>query len=248
MKKPRILFFDIETSPLLAYVWSKYQDGVTDIKEEWEILCFAYKWAGQKRIHYVGQNQYKNKGDKQVCKKLWKLFKEADLIVAHNLKGFDLKKAKARFIYHGLKPCAPNSIVDTLQEAKDNFKFTSNKLGDLGQFLRLGKKAETGGFELWKNCLAGKRSAWATMRKYNMQDVALLEKVYDKLKPWMSKHPNLSLLDGRRDCHVCGSVKVERNGYRVTAQTRYIRYRCRDCGACYQKASTRNIPGYGVNK
>ena len=36
--KPKVLLFDIETSPNLAYVWGKYQQDVVAFEEEWKII------------------------------------------------------------------------------------------------------------------------------------------------------------------------------------------------------------------
>ncbi len=39
-------------------------------------------------------------------------------------------------------------------------------------------------------------AAWKVMEKYNKQDVLLLEKVYDRLLPWIKSHPNHHLFNG----------------------------------------------------
>ena len=38
MKKPRILFFDIETAPMLGYMWSLWDQnlGLNQIKQDWK--------------------------------------------------------------------------------------------------------------------------------------------------------------------------------------------------------------------
>jgi hypothetical protein len=34
------------------------------------------------------------------------------------------------------------------------------------------------------------KQAWDMMKKYNIQDVVLLEKVYEKMLSWIRNHPN----------------------------------------------------------
>lgn len=225
-KKPKILLFDIETVPNLAYVWAKYQQDVIAFEKEWEILCFSYKWYGRKKVYF--EKQY-GKDDKSLCVKLWDLFNEADLIIAHNGDGFDIKKTNARFIYHDMQPPAPAKTVDTLKIARNRFKFTSNRLTDLGVHLGLGAKIETGGFKLWLECMSGKVKAWNKMKEYNKQDVLLLEKVYDRFLPWIPNHPNMGLLEGKSGCPNCGSDKVIKKGLRANHRTLQQQMRCHDC-------------------
>ena len=51
---PKVLVFDIETSPLLARVWSIWQQnvGLNQLKEDWFILSYAAKWLGVDGVIY----------------------------------------------------------------------------------------------------------------------------------------------------------------------------------------------------
>jgi len=60
MNKTKILFFDIEISPIISYNWRLWQSDAIDIVEDWQILCFAYKWADEKRVHVIGQDDFKS--------------------------------------------------------------------------------------------------------------------------------------------------------------------------------------------
>lgn len=220
----KILFFDIETTPNLGYWWhGLWEQDIIKIKKEGSVLCFAYKWADSKQTHFVGLNR---KNRKQLAKELWKIFDEADIIVAHNGDRFDIKKSNVFFLKHGLTPPSPYKTVDTRKEAKKHFMFNSNKLTDLGKFLELGEKEQTGGFSLWEGCMSGDRKAWHTMEVYNRQDVVLLEKVYKKLLPWMKSHPDTLL----GECPKCGSDRVQSRGLSVTRKGSKSRLHCQSCG------------------
>lgn len=238
LPKIRTLVFDIETMANLAYVWGKYEQNVISFEHDWYMLTFAYKWLGEKKIHVRALPDYKNykkdkKDDKALCKELWDLFDEADVVIGHNGDAFDIKKAQARFVQHGFQPPAPFKTVDTLKVARKYFKFTSNKLDDLGDYLKVGRKVQTGGWELWKGCaIDDKKSSWNKMRRYNKQDIKLLEDVYMALRPWMVNHPNFNVVSGTKDnCPVCGVANLSKRGFYVTRTTRHQRFRCSGCGA-----------------
>lgn len=231
MKKVRVLFYDIETSPNISYTWGKYDQNVIDFKREWQLLSFSYKWLGEKEVHCITRLDFNDKTDKGITKALWKLLNEADVVVAHNGKSFDNKKARAKFIEHGLPPTAPFSVVDTKEVAKAHFQFNSNKLDDLGKLLGVGRKVRiTQGFELWLDCMAGKKKAFEEMARYNKQDVKLLERVYLKLLPWMNKHPNIAHIEGRPDaCPKCGSKHLQSRGWARTAVSTFKQFQCMAC-------------------
>lgn len=229
-RKPKILFFDIETTPNLAYVWGKYEQNVISYRKEWELLSFAYKWRGESKVTCVGRCDFKDKTDRSLVEALWDLLDEADIVVAHNGDAFDNKKACAKFIEHNLEPPKPYKTIDTKKMAKSRFAFNSNSLNDLGLTLGLGKKIQTGGFELWLGCMAGDKKSWKTMKAYNVQDVNLLEKVYDKLKVWDQNHINLAAMEQVKDgCPLCSSQKVQRRGFTYSRASKRERLQCMAC-------------------
>lgn len=246
-KKTKILLFDIETSPNLGFIWGKYEQNVIEYEREWYMLCFAYKWLGQKVTKVCALPDYSSykknmEDDKNLIKELWELFDEADIIIAHNGDSFDIKMANARFAFHGLPPPSPYRTIDTKKVAKNHFRFNSNKLDDLGNYFGLGRKINTGGFELWKGCMMGDEKSWSLMKKYNVQDVFLLEDIYYKLLPWIVNHPNLNLTeDTICHCPNCGSNKIQRRGYGINKTTKYERLHCQDCGAWSKGSNIKNI-------
>jgi RNase_H superfamily len=233
--KFKILLFDIETAPSLGYSWNKYETTILKFEKEWYMLSFAYKWLGQKEVIVKALPDYPNyskdhSDDKALVTDLWNLFNEADLIIGQNLDKFDIRKANTRFLYHGLTPPEPYKTVDTLKLAKKYFAFNSNKLDDLGEFLGVGRKVKHEGIEMWLGCMAGDPKAWAKMKKYNKQDVLLLEKIYNKFRPWHKSHPNITIKGDKLACPVCGSPKVQKRGYNYLISYKSQRYHCQVCG------------------
>lgn len=234
----KTLLIDIETSPLQIFAWGVYEQDALDIIKDWRIMAFSYKWLGEKKTHVKALPDYKTykrdrDNDYELVKELWKLFNEADLIVAHNGDKFDIRKTNARFIKHNLGVPKPYKTVDTLKIARKYFKFDSNRLNDLGKYLGLGNKVKTGGIDLWLGCIAGDMKSWDLMKKYNKQDVVLLEKVYLHLRPWHHTHPNMNIVDDHTCvCPLCGSDKLQKRGFEITDSglSRYQRYHCKKCG------------------
>lgn len=225
----KIGLLDIETSPNLGWIWGKWQQDVIEFVAEWDLLCWTVKELGGKSVTR-GLCDVKN--ERQLVKELWDQFNRYDVLIAHNGDEFDIKKSNAKFTLYNLPPPMPYRTVDTVKVARKYFSFNSNKLNDLAQYLGIGAKVETGGFKLWKGCMAGDKNSWRLMKKYNAQDVLLLEKVYRHLLPWIKNHPNINLLVKVEDalCPKCGSRNIEWRGYASTQSLKYKRFQCQDCG------------------
>ncbi|MGH1510383.1 ribonuclease H-like domain-containing protein [Ralstonia solanacearum] len=239
--RPRILFLDIETAPLLGYVWGLWNNnlGLNQVAKEWCILSYCAKWSGQRTYTYEDTFKQRNReDDKRLVRSLWKLLDQADIVVAQNGIKFDVRKIQARFILLGMPPPSPFRVVDTMIEARKHFGFTSNKLEWLTAKLctkhKKKRHAKFPGFELWKEFLAGNPAAQKEMEEYNIEDTLSLEELYTVLRPWMQGHPNVGNYDDSEDegavkCPACGSHNVIRNGKRYTQVGQYARYQCRDC-------------------
>lgn len=229
----KTLIFDIETSPILGYAWKAWQTNIIEVHTDWQMICFAYKWMGQKKVHFVRGEDDDPWNDDRMVKRLWDLFNEADTIVGHNLDRFDVKKSNALFMRKGLTRPAPFKTVDTLKVARKNFHNTSNRLGELAKLLGLdeGKLEHQGFMHLFKGCmLHNDPKVWRVMKRYNLRDVTLTEDVYKRLLSWMpTTHP--VDLDKPNSCIRCGSDNIRRKGWRETRKYRYKRYRCNDCGS-----------------
>ena len=237
--QPRVLIWDVETAPNISYTWGKWQQDVVQFAQEWHLLSFAWKWQGEKQVHCLGLDDWPRTfrrdptDDSRLAKELHALIDEADVTVAHNGDRFDMRKANARFLTHGFDPPSPTRQVDTLKVARRVAMFNSNKLGDLGESLGVGAKLSTGGFQTWLGCMAGDERAWKKMKAYNKEDVLLLERVYQRLLPWIDNHPNMALISGRpKACPKCGveGRMIKRGTRRYNRVTVNERYQCRACG------------------
>jgi uncharacterized protein YprB with RNaseH-like and TPR domain len=229
---PKILYFDIETFPLLAHVWSRFVDGpVVAIEREWSIGCIAWQWEGGK-VQVRSLKGMDVHDDTHLLNVLWELFDEADVVIGHNGNKFDIKKVQARFLLEGFDPPSPFQSIDTLVIARRHFALTSNKLNDLCQALGMGEKVDTGGWSLWAGCLDGDAQAWNRMEKYNKQDIVLLRDLYMKLRPWATSHPTIH----PAGCPVCGSDHIQSRGTRRVQSLTYRQFQCMECMGWFKSA------------
>lgn len=232
---PRVLFLDIETTPNLAWIWGKYeQNAIGDFVKERQMIVFGWKWMGRKKIEALSLPMFsgfkKNRDDNsQLVKRLHKLLCDADIVVGHNLDGFDVPMANVDFISLGMDPPSPYKTVDTLKAARSRFRFNSNKLGALGKKLGLGGKVSTGGFSLWVGCMRGDLKSYKRMVTYCKRDVGLLERVYHKLRPWMKSHPDMNALDGNVGCPYCRHKDLMSRGWSIVGGGRRKRFVCKKC-------------------
>ena len=240
-EQPSIYFVDIETSPLQVWTWGLFNQNIAinQIEKDWEILCCGVKKYGdEKKILLTAAAHYTSDHTtamEDMIVDLWHVFNDADIIVAHNGRKFDNKKIKAKFKEFKLPPPSPYKVVDTLEIARREFAFTSNKQDYLAQKLGSTGKLATGGMQLWLDCMDGVFEAWERMHDYCGQDINDLELLYVEFRGWDKKHPNLQMYygDDLDRCGNCGSldVKVAEGEYTYTSISKFELTRCSDCGA-----------------
>lgn len=235
----KTLYWDIETSPIITkeYKWEVYDERAIKqvVVEDRQILTVAWQMEGEKKIHCVGQDDFKGykpgvNNDTEIVKFLWNLLDGVDISVAHNGDPFDAAIARARMIIRGLPPPTPNKQMDTKKMSKV-FKFRSRKLKDIAQDLGLHQKGDPGGFDTWLGCLDGDKKAWKHMKKYNKADIPPLRDMYLAFRPWNKNVPPLNtMLDRPEACPKCGADSPIRTSSRAaTTHKMYYYWRCGVC-------------------
>lgn len=229
--KLRVLYFDIETAPIRAFVWHPYGDfvGQDQILNDSFMFTWAAKWDGETKVmsDRLSRNEAILQDDRRIVESLAKLLREADVVVAHNGDKFDLPIVNKRLMLHEMEPLPPFTTIDTLKLAKRNFRMEMNKLDFLAERLGLGRKIKTD-FMLWRGAYEGNVQALKEMETYNRQDVVLLEQVLDRMKPYVRRLTRL--IDGPGFCCPwCGSVELQKRGYQRSQVTIWQRWQCKKC-------------------
>lgn len=229
-----ILALDIEVAPNLATVWGIFKQniGINQLLETSYILCYSARWLdeGEDRIIY---DSVEKTDKKKMLTKLHNLLSKADAVVHYNGSNFDMPMINREFLLNGFPPPRPYKNIDLLQVVRKKFRFVSNKLDHVARELGIGTKVETGGHELWLDCMNGDKAAWAKMEEYNKQDVHLLVDLYKHILPWIDNHPNHALdnhLDDTMVCPNCGGIHLVKRGMAHMKTQSYQRYHCSECG------------------
>lgn len=236
---PKVLIFDIETAPMIGYVWGRWNQNIAldQTVSEWFMICWSAKWLYTTDImgDVLTPEEAKAQDDSRIVKHLWELVNEADIVIAYNGLKFDVPRMNTRFLACGLQPPKPYIVIDPIKTMKSRFALSSNKLDSLAILFGIDVKLHTD-FELWKNCMYGDTEALSYMLKYNKKDVDILEEVYIRLRPWIVNHPNISNIMDKDICPFCGYEKdgIELDGFYYTGVNYYKLYRCPECGAVYR--------------
>lgn len=232
----KVLLFDIETSPMIAYNWNRKPNYLPEgmILEDWFVINWAAKWLFDDEMitSVVTPEEARNRDDKRVVKNLWKLLNEADVVIAHYGDMFDIKMMNGRFFKHNLNLPMPYRSIDTKKAASKRMRLPAFNLNYIARYMGLDQKHSTD-FDLWVQCMAGNQEKLNEMDEYCQQDVRVLEDVYLKLRPFIQPHPNLGMYieTDTKTCPACGSEDLEIEGKYATTVNIYDAYRCQDCGS-----------------
>lgn len=231
----RILIFDIETLPILAYTWGAYEQNlqVDGIVKDWCVLSWSAKWLQGNKIasDILSPKEAIQRDDKRLVRGLWKLLDKADIVISHNGRQFDIKKINTRFMFHDMEPPSSYRNIDTLVAARSVFGMTMNKQDYIAKYLGMSRKLDTN-FQLWVDCDNGKKSALKQMKQYNEHDVEMLEDIYLRIRSWIPGHPNVALIPDVDGCPVCMN-SYSKIGIYYTNKRRYNNYRCNSCGTVF---------------
>lgn len=239
LNKPKILVWDIETSPMITYNFERFNQniGLDQIKEDWYILAWGAKWLGDSEsnaIYMDNRNSRNPSNDKKLVKSLIKLLEQADVCITHNGDKFDIKRVNTRAVLNNIPPYKHPKSSDTYKESKRTFSFTSNSLDYVStnvntKYKKL-KHTEYPGLSLWKEVMKGNIHAWDVMKKYCLHDVFATEEYFIKIQGWIKTQNLSSFFDDLTLRCYCGSKNIKPKEIRRVASGHFQGYKCSDCG------------------
>lgn len=230
----RLLVLDLEWAPALAYVWRFWDENIQpdQLIDHGGMLCFCAHWHGEKEYMFWSQWEHGREG---MAKAALELLEEADAIITFNGKKYDLPKITGEILLAGLTPPPTVAHIDLLQVVK-KFGFNMNRLAYIGPLLSVGGKMKHQGFNLWKDVLAGDEKAQNKMRRYCIQDVRMTDRLYKKVRPFITNHPQLR---SGEICPACTSTKTQKRGPRYTRHYRIQRNQCTKCAHWFETTRTK---------
>jgi DNA polymerase elongation subunit (family B)/DNA-directed RNA polymerase subunit RPC12/RpoP len=238
----RILTLDIETSPNEAYTFGMWNVNIGHkmLMEPTYMLSFAAKFLGEKEMFF------KTCYDEDMHDVLYDLLADADAVVTYNGDKFDMKHINREFIERGYGPPRPLASIDLIKTVRGRFNFPSNRLDYVCSVLLGENKLETGGFDLWPAFMKGDEKAIKTMRRYNIKDVRLTERLYKYLIPWIKNHPHVGRIATEIDdadtvyqCPSCGSPYTTKARPRRTKCYAVRVVNCNSCGSWFDGKRTK---------
>lgn len=234
---PKILLFDIETSLMETYSFTKYPTSIHDdcIMSDTFMISWASKWLFEDEIDAMKLTPKEAiaKDDRRITEGLWQKLEEADIIIGHNCRKFDIKIANTRFLKHKLGLPTPYESIDTLLHFRKMFRLPSNRLDFIAKnVLGIEGKHKTS-MDLWIKCMFGDKESIDYMDEYCQYDVKILEDAYLYIRPYIKGHPNLGLYIGSETevCPNCGSSDLHWTGTYRTQVSEYDAFRCNSCKA-----------------
>jgi DNA polymerase elongation subunit (family B) len=235
----KVLIFDVETLPIVAYAWKVWDENISEkqIIKDWCILSWSAKWLNDNKIlsDVLTPKEAVYRDDKRLISSFWKLIDEADVVIAHNGKRFDIKKVNTRFWKHKLNKPSSYKVVDTLTSVKSVFSLNHNSQNSVAKFLEIQEKLDTD-FSLWAACDRGDSRALKYMLEYNEQDVRMLETIYLEMREWIPNHPDLRVYNNVDGCPVCLEGNHTRLEFYVANSKKYPEFRCNSCGAVWHSS------------
>ena len=247
----RILFFDIETSPAMAYIWrcgKQYVDYNQIVEgEESRIICICWKWLDTNERGHVHWD-LRDHSDASLLRKFTPIANSADIVMGHNIDNFDIKHVRTRIAINDIKEArwAENLTADTLKQYRRSFAFESNRLDSVARMLGEGQKNPMS-FDDWVKVRNGDRESLDKMIKYCHKDVDLNIRVHKRLAPYIKtvekerKLAKLSLTDYKVDhCTNCGSDNYTKYGVHQYRDEVYQKYMCRNCHTVFPRKKDLN--------
>lgn len=237
-RKPLVLFYDVETTPIRAYVWKTGKQFVSHdhiVKgDRTKIICIAYKWEHEKRTRCLVFDIKTQNCDK-IIEEFSKIVEKADVAIAHNGDGFDVKQINTQRLMARKPPICWPTTEDSLKQLRQIFYFPSFRLDYIAKTLLNHGKSPMA-FQDWVDIVEHRsKKALRKMVKYCKRDVDILAEAYGEVKPFLKPKVNRALIT-KEDCDQCGSSHAHSRGTVTQSGGVFKRFQCQNCGHVYKSS------------
>lgn len=256
MKPGKILFYDLESSPLKAWVWGCGKQVVRHAQldrhhSRYGIICVTYCWNDGGPVQSIDWG-YEEQDTRKVIQEFDEIIKQADMTIGKNSNRFDTKMINAARMFSGLPglPEWTESKDDLEVQMRKYFRLPSQSLDYISGQLGLGGKIKME-FNDWVNIVEKNedgRTSFDKMITYGKKDTEDTRTIWNLLSQHFDSKWNQGVFEGvKLMCkHAdCGAERVRKAGTTMVGQTLYQRYRCSTCdryaGKCVIAAQQRQI-------
>jgi hypothetical protein len=233
--KPSVLFYDCETTPLLAYIWRLGDQFIGHHQlAKWgyryNLICVSYAFNDGKPAKTFDWG-YDAQDSGRVIREFDKIIKQADITIGKNSDQFDVRHINAQRLLHKLPPLPDwmNYTDDLEKQIRRHFIFPSFSLDYISKELGLGGKVKMD-FTDWIDIAERKnRASFDKMIRYNKKDVLDTRALWNKMQPYITPKFNMATYCQDFCCTKCGSKNLKKDGLRYRGMSRYQQFWCRDC-------------------
>lgn len=245
-KTGKVLFYDIETTPLQAWVWKLGKtvlrhDQLVSNRNRYDIICMAYCWDDGKPAQVIGWD-FEEQNSSVIIETFDSLLSQAETVIGKNSNRFDNKHMNTLRMYFE-KSGRPDWIryTDDLEkQMRKYFYLPSYSLDYFSQQLGFGGKVKMELSDWIHICEQTPKEGikrYNKMLKYCKKDIEDTRAIWD----YCSKHFETRIRDtkhvkfDRKDswpaeivCKTCGSTNLTFNGTRTSGESVYDTFRCND--------------------
>lgn len=204
-----LLYFDLETSPIPAWVWGTGEQyvGHKQLEGESKIITAQWMFEGDKKVSYEVWD--KNQNDTRVVVAITEALNKSKVAISQNGRSFDHKVLRWRTNVLNLPPIKEVEILDTLTLSRAAFRAPSHKLDYRSKIYGLGGKIPMEMSD-WIAVMHKVPGALEKMIQYGCKDIPDLRGLFWKELPYYINLPgSLAVLLGmeRTCCPRCASNK-----------------------------------------
>jgi DNA polymerase elongation subunit (family B) len=238
IRPPRMLFFDCEISEMTVKVYQlKGNDYISPkrIVKPWHFLSWAALFDHEpEKDYYLDQRYEQDKtNDRQLIEGLHYMLSQADILIGHNIKRFDVRKFNTRSALYGLPPIHGLIIYDTLTFFRRHFDLPSYSLWYICHYFGLSQEKMEHSQTMWDKCLEGDIESWDENARYNKQDNRACRAAFwfvARFEPSI----NIQSFHQKQIC-ICGSDSFMKDGFKYTKNGRFQVFRCknRECSKTF---------------
>jgi DNA polymerase elongation subunit (family B) len=239
IKKPKILVYDIETSPMQAWVWRcgdqtvRHNQLVKGEFDNYNIICITYAWLDGGAVQALVWDE-KTHSSKRMVAEFDKIIRSADMTIGKNSDRFDVKMINTQRLLHDLDPLPEwlGSGDDLEKQMRRFFYLPSQSLDYISEMLGFGGKKKMEMAD-WVDIVTRAPNAAKKLKKmitYGKKDVADTRAIMKKVWPHVKPKFNMSAFTGEQVCVNCGSDDIHKNGTRLRGKVMYQKFHCKAHG------------------
>lgn len=197
------------------------------------LLCVGYKYLDEGKVEVLtrplGGDPF---DDKALAKATYDILSNAEAVITHNGKRFDVPAINTRLLLNGL-PVLPATLrhFDTCETIFKKLKMGASLKNCISEFDLPSEKTAL-------DLKGSLRAVMGNKKDYNWivdhckKDVLATEALYKRLAPMGAPGWSMAALKGKKEaCPTCGDAgRMQRRGWNVAIKNRSPRFQCQKCG------------------